>query len=93
MGRQEFQVGLLFLFSPDCPRTHSVDEAGLELRDLPAFASLVLGLKACSTTNQHVSKLSGLLRPTPLLKPKNKKSIHTCASRIQDFASLPMRSI
>jgi hypothetical protein len=38
------------LYSPDCPGTHSVDQAGLELRNLPASASQVLGLKACATT-------------------------------------------
>ena len=38
------------LYSPSCPETHSVDQAGLELRDLPASASQVLGLKACATT-------------------------------------------
>jgi hypothetical protein len=37
------------LFSPGCPETHSVDQAGLEFRDLPAFASQVLGSKACTT--------------------------------------------
>jgi hypothetical protein len=35
---------------PGCPGTHSVDQAGLELRNLPASASQVLGLKACATT-------------------------------------------
>jgi hypothetical protein len=35
---------------PGCPGTHFVDQAGLELRDLPASASQVLGLKACTTT-------------------------------------------
>jgi hypothetical protein len=29
------------LCSPGCPGTHSVDQAGLELRDLPASASQV----------------------------------------------------
>jgi hypothetical protein len=42
------------LCSPGCPGTHSVDQAGLELRNLPvsasASASQVLGLKACATT-------------------------------------------
>jgi hypothetical protein len=38
------------LCSPGCPGTHSVDQAGLELRDPPASASQVLGLKACATT-------------------------------------------
>jgi hypothetical protein len=36
------------LCSLGCPGTHSVDQASL--RNLPAFASLVLGLKACATT-------------------------------------------
>ena len=36
------------LCSPGCPGTHLVDQAGLELRNLPASASAsqVLGLKA-----------------------------------------------
>jgi hypothetical protein len=38
------------LYSPDCPGTHFVDQAGLELRNPPASASQVLGLKACTTT-------------------------------------------
>jgi len=37
------------LCSPGCPRTHSVDQAGLELRNPPASASRVLGLKTCAT--------------------------------------------
>jgi hypothetical protein len=47
---------LLFCFdraslcSPSCPETHFVDQAGLELRNPPASASQVLGLKACATT-------------------------------------------
>jgi hypothetical protein len=40
------------LCSPGCPRTHSVDQAGLELRNPPASASQVLGLKTCATTAQ-----------------------------------------
>ena len=35
-----------FLCSPSWPRTHIVDQADLELRDLSASASQVLGLKA-----------------------------------------------
>jgi hypothetical protein len=38
------------LYSPGCPGTHFVEQAGLELRNLPASASRVLGLKACATT-------------------------------------------
>jgi hypothetical protein len=49
------------LCSPGCPGTHSVDQAGLELRDLPASASQVLGLKACATTAwPHLSLLIDL---------------------------------
>jgi hypothetical protein len=39
-----FETG--FLCSPGCPGTHSVDQAGLELRNPPASASQVLELKA-----------------------------------------------
>jgi hypothetical protein len=42
------------LYSPGCPGTHSVDQAGLELRNLPASASQVLGLKACATIARRV---------------------------------------
>jgi hypothetical protein len=38
------------LYSPGCPGTHFVDQAGLELRNLPSPASRVLGLKVCATT-------------------------------------------
>jgi hypothetical protein len=38
------------LYSPGCPETHFVDQAGLELRSPPASASQVLGLKAFATT-------------------------------------------
>jgi hypothetical protein len=43
--RQGFSV-----YSPGCPGTHSVDQAVLELRNPPASASRVLGLKTCATT-------------------------------------------
>ena len=38
------------LYSPGCPGAHSVDQAGLELRNPPTSSSQVLGLKACATT-------------------------------------------
>jgi hypothetical protein len=41
------------LCSPGCPGTHFEDQAGLTLRNLPASASQVLGLKACTTTALH----------------------------------------
>ena len=34
----------------DCPETHFVDQAGLQLRNLPASDSQVLGLKVCVAT-------------------------------------------
>jgi hypothetical protein len=37
------------LYSPGCPGTCSVDQAGLKLRNPPASASQVLGLKGCAT--------------------------------------------
>jgi hypothetical protein len=38
---------------PGCPGTHSVDQAGLELRNPPASAFQVLGLKTCTTTTKN----------------------------------------
>ena len=50
-----FWFGLVSVFqdrvalcNPGCPGTYSVDQAGLKLRDLPASASQVLGLKVYS---------------------------------------------
>jgi hypothetical protein len=47
-----FETGFLCVALAGCPGTHSVDQVGLELRNLPASASRVLGLKACATTAQ-----------------------------------------
>jgi hypothetical protein len=44
-----FETGFLCV-ALACPGTHFVDQAGLELRNPPASASGVLGLKACATT-------------------------------------------
>ena len=44
------------LYSPDCPRTHFVDQASLELRNLVASAFRVLGLKVCATTSTTLIK-------------------------------------
>jgi hypothetical protein len=45
------------LYSSGCPGTHSLDQTGLELRNPPASASRVLGLKACATTPCHYAIL------------------------------------
>ena len=44
----------VFLCSPGCPGTHSIDQVDPELRNPPASASQVLGLKVCTTTAQRV---------------------------------------
>jgi hypothetical protein len=44
-----FPRGRVSLCSPDCFRTHFVDQAVLKLQDPPASASQVLGLKASTT--------------------------------------------
>jgi hypothetical protein len=44
-----FKTGFLYVASPGCPETHSVDQAGLELRSPPASAS-ELGLQVCATS-------------------------------------------
>jgi hypothetical protein len=43
-----FETG--FLCISGCPGTQSVNQAGLKLRNPPASASQVLGLKVCTTT-------------------------------------------
>jgi hypothetical protein len=45
-----FVLDRVSLYSPGCPGTHFVDQADLKLRNLPASASQVLGLKVCATT-------------------------------------------
>jgi hypothetical protein len=58
------------LYSPGCPGTHFVDQAGLELRNLPASASQVLGLKACVTMPILYSVLNITYQPGTLVLPK-----------------------
>jgi hypothetical protein len=62
------------LCSPGCPGTHLVEQAGLELRDPPASAFQLLGLKVCDTTARLFFCLCEALRTcmkisdkTPLL--------------------------
>jgi hypothetical protein len=45
------------LYSPGCPGTHFVDQAGLELRNPSVSASRVLGLKACATTPSFLNAI------------------------------------
>jgi hypothetical protein len=60
--RAAMRKGCIFFFSfwffrdrvslcrPGCPGTHFVDQAGLKVKNPPASASQVLGLKACTAT-------------------------------------------
>jgi hypothetical protein len=45
---------MVSMYIPGFPGTYFVDQAGLKLRNPPAFASQVLGLKASATTTQQV---------------------------------------
>ena len=54
------------LCSPDCPGTHFIDQAGLELRNPPASASQVLGLKACATTDSYCYNFNTFLSDGPV---------------------------
>jgi hypothetical protein len=45
------------LYSPGCPGAHFVDQAGLELRNMPASASRVRGVRACATMSGLYRKL------------------------------------
>jgi hypothetical protein len=49
---------MVSLCSLGWPGTHSVDQAGLELRNLPASASQVLGLKVYATALHDIFFLS-----------------------------------
>jgi hypothetical protein len=54
------------LYSPGYPGTHFVDQAGPELRNLPASASQVLGLKACTTMPGRCQSYAEILDPLEL---------------------------
>jgi hypothetical protein len=69
------------LYSPGCPGTHFVDQAGLELRNPPAFASQVLGLKA-TTARPNILfkardfKIFKILHSWNILTPNFKKWLY-----------------
>ena len=62
---QELRAGIFFVLffrdrvCPGCSGTHFVDQAGLKLRNPPAFAfvSRVLGLKVCATTPGALTRI------------------------------------
>ena len=57
------------LYRPGCPRTHYVDQVGLELRDSPASTSQVQGLKAvlAHLTKESICASSGPSQQNVLL--------------------------
>lgn len=48
-----FFLNRVSLCSPGGSGTYSIDQAGFDLGDPPASASVVLGLKVCATNAQH----------------------------------------
>jgi hypothetical protein len=88
------------LYIPGCPGAHFVDQASLELRNLPASASQVLGLKACATMpGYHVvfvfefvyimDYVDGFPYIKPSLHPWNK----TYLVRMDDFFNVFLDSV
>ena len=60
----------VFLYSPGCPGTYSVDQASLKLKNPPASASQVLELKAWAITTArqtHLLNMSSSPNSVPLL--------------------------
>ena len=61
----------VFLYSPGCPGTYSVDQAVFKLRELPPSASRVLGLKTCAHHAQPqpvpLASLKGTMQQSTLL--------------------------
>jgi hypothetical protein len=41
------------MVSSDCPESHFVDQASIELRDAPASASLIAGIKSVHHHSGH----------------------------------------
>jgi hypothetical protein len=60
------------LYSPGCPGTHFIDQTGLELRNPPASASQVLGLKMCTTTVRLIEELKNKKKQKKKTKKKTK---------------------
>jgi hypothetical protein len=66
------------LYSPGCPGTHFVDQAGHELRNLPASASRVLGLKVCATMPSTLSTLKFLQLKQQSSREQAGRYLFTC---------------
>jgi hypothetical protein len=83
------------LYCPGCPGTHSVDQAGLQLRNLPASASRVLALKVCATPPSYRTLLmkhtleSGFKLVSKALFPYGTMSISHITGTMKVCATLP----
>ena len=70
-GRPDAHRGLVLFrdsVSPGCPGTHSVDQVALELRDPPASASQVPGLKMYNHRHCQPSTIAATSLQKALLK-------------------------
>jgi hypothetical protein len=74
------------LYSPGCPGTYFVDQAGLELRNPPASASGVLGLKVCATTPGYPCVLSFIFECFYYLPFLTGKILFVFSSRLRSNA-------
>jgi hypothetical protein len=70
------------LYSPGCPGTHFVHQAGLELRNLPASASQVLGLKACTTTPGYAPKILKITSLVVIVRCENTRQLVQASATI-----------
>jgi hypothetical protein len=76
-----FFLDRVSLCSLGCPGTYSVDQADLELRNPPASASQVLGLKVCVTTAQQgVSIFNPSVRIHTIKKKIHTINFQTCST-------------
>jgi hypothetical protein len=82
-------VFFFFLHSSGCPGIHSVDQGGLELRDLSASASQVLGSKACTTITWPTFPNFNILFPWDLIH-KDEMTISS-HERLQISSRIPVR--
>ncbi|GAB1289533.1 Developmentally-regulated GTP-binding protein 1 [Apodemus speciosus] len=75
------------IYKAGCPGTHSVDQTGLELRNPPASASQVLGLRVCVTTTRLIecyTKPKGQLPDytSPVVLPYSRTTVEDFCMKI-----------
>ncbi|GAB1293404.1 Retbindin [Apodemus speciosus] len=80
----QLQLAGVSLCSPGCPGTHSVDQAGLELRNPPASASQVLGLQRKQLIESPLSghPQSSVLPPYPRIQAPGSQPEPCCTAEI-----------